>query len=484
MLVDRTTFPDIAHNYKHGNILRASGIFYYKKNKNFKTTISFLNYWKIKRDLTVTIISSLRNLDGSLIMREEIKFTNSDVINYIPNISEFDFEGSVEIEIFSLKDMVIPYAGIMVVYESKFGISMTHTYGRTYSSHEIEDGKTLLICEETCCHALLPKNQGKSYVIFHNGSTITPAQKITLSLLNYQDKRITTTISLKPLNPFQTIKLIPSEIFKNYYEFLNDKPGNVSISFSLNNSAFPRMLTVNETSNQDDFQVNHSNFNLSKNKAPRLEHGQCGYMNPVNLNDAKSEMVIYPDCEEGEYEAIVKNDVKVNFNQNHLVSIEMDSSTNNFIQFRKIDDDLPIRVHTGVRISKTDERLPSETCMGIKHARSEMKRFHWLIVAENKKFYSRIILRTFTDKLDHEKNKKNNPIILKLYSEKNNNVKEVLIDPNELLSGKRLKEIFPNAEDFLSDSFGWITIFSEYPHYDVYGTLENNHNSIAFEHSF
>jgi len=484
MLVDRTTFPDVAQFNTHGIVLRASGIFYYKKNQNFKTTISFLNYWKIKRDQNVTIISSLRNLDGSLKNREEIKFKNSEVINYVPNIQESNFEGSLEIEIFSLTDMVIPYAGILVIYESKFGISMTHTYGRTYSAHEIEEGHTLSKCEETCCHVLLPKNKGKSYAIFHNGSNVTPAQEIVLSLLNYRDERITTKVNLKSLNPYQTIKIVPSDHFKNYYEFLNDNPGNVSISFSLNNTAFPRMLTVNETVNQDDFQVNHSNFNLSKTKAPRLEDGQCGYMNPVNFNDTKSEMVIYPDCEDGEYEAVYKNEIRINFNKNHLVSVRMDSSKNNFVKFRKINDNLPIRIHTGVRISKSNKRLPSETCMGILHVKSAPKRLHWVIVAENQKFHSRVVLRTFTDEWEHEKNKKNNPLLLKLFSEKNLEPKETSIAPSELLSGKPLRDIFPDAEEFLGDSFGWLTIFSEYPHYCAYGTIENNHESISFEHSF
>jgi len=241
------------------------------------------------------------------------------------------------------------------------------------------------------------------------------------------------------------------------------------------------MLTVNESFNQDDFQVNHSNFNLSKTKSQRLESGQCGYMNPVNLNDTKSEMVIYADSEDGEYEAIYKNKVKINFNKNHLVSTVLDSSTDNFVKFRKIDDNLPIRIHTGMRISKSNKRLPSETCMGIRHARSGAKRFHWLIVAENKKFHSRVVVRTRTDELEHEKN---NPLVLKLYSEKKSEVKETSIHPSELHNGKLLSDIFQDIEGFLGDSFGWLTIFSEYKHYDVFGTIENDCESIAFEHSF
>ena len=189
-----TVFLDKAQNNTHGVVLRSSGIFYYKKSSDFKTTISLLNYWKIKRGIDVTIICSTRKLDGTLILREKIPFNTSEVINYIPHIEQSDFEGSVEVEAFSSEDLVIPYAAIMVIYESKFGISMTHTYGRIYSMHEIEEGNILPICEETCCHSLLSKGRGKSYFIFHNGSYTTHVQEPVLSLLNHMGQRITTKL--------------------------------------------------------------------------------------------------------------------------------------------------------------------------------------------------------------------------------------------------------------------------------------------------
>lgn len=71
-----------------------------------------------------------------------------------------------------------------------------------------------------------------------------------------------------------------------------------------------------------------------------------------------------------------------------------------------------------------------------------------------------------------------------MYSEKTFEVKDVSINPSELFNGKRLKDIFVDAENFLGDSFGWLSIFSEYPYYEAYVLIENNHGSIAYEHSF
>tara|TARA_B100000029_G_scaffold496962_1_gene563985 strand:- start:88 stop:1518 length:1431 start_codon:yes stop_codon:yes gene_type:complete len=475
-----TLFLDKAHKNTHGLVLRSSGIFYYKKNPNFKTTLTFLNYWKIKRELKVKLICSTRALDGSLILREEIKFTNSDVINYTPSISESNFEGSVEIEIFGLEDLVIPYAAIMVIYESKFGISMTHTYGRTYSLHEIEDGNILPIGEETCCHSLIPKKRGNSYLIFHNGGYVTPEQTVNLSLLNYAGKRITASFQLETLNPYQTVKIDPRNYFENYDVFLDEKPGNISISFTLNQSAFPRLLSVNESSDQNDFQVNHSNFNLSKIVGPKLDD-EYGYNNPPSLPNVETELIIYPDCEDGKFEAIYDNQT-VQFNKDSLTNIKIIPNKNDCIKFRKINDKLPLRIHTGIRLSKSNDLLPSETCRGIWHSKAQPKRFFWLPVAGNKKIHSRITVRPY-------KNSENNDgadinLILKLYSEKNSQILDTKVKSSILNNGAELITLFPECESFLGNSFGWLTIFSEYPFFDVTGTMENEHDSISYEHAF
>ena len=473
-------FLDKAHKNTHGLVLRSSGIFYYKKNSNFKTTISFLNYWKIKRDLKVTLICSTRNLDGNLILREKVQFENSDVINYVPSLSESSFEGSIEVEVFGLEDLVIPYAAIIVIYESKFGISMTHTYGRTYSMHEIEEGNILPIGEETCCHSLISKKQGNSYLIFHNGAYQTPEQKISLSLLNNQGQRITTTVDFHSLNAYQTIKIDPRKYFKNYDEFLNEKPGNLSISFTLNQSAFPRLLSVNESIGEDDFQVNHSNFNLSKIVGPKLDD-EYGYNNPPRLNDVKTELVIYPDCEDGEFEAIYDTE-KVQFNKDCLTSIEIIQSKNDCVKFRKINDKLPLRIHTRIRLSKSNDLLPSETCRGIWHSKAQPKRFFWLPVAGSKKLHSRITVRPYKQSDNEVKN--DTQLILKLYSEKNSQILETKTSALILNNGAELDSLFPNVDSFLDNSFGSLTIFSDYPFFDVTGTIENEHGSISYEHAF
>ena len=116
-------FISQADNYaaNFGEVFRSSAIFWVKHDDSIKTTISISNYWKYKNLLDVKVLLNIRKLDGVLLKRVLIDFDNSDVHNFVP---EKSFEGSVEVEVFGIRNMRIPYAAIMVVYECKDSISM------------------------------------------------------------------------------------------------------------------------------------------------------------------------------------------------------------------------------------------------------------------------------------------------------------------------------------------------------------------------
>ena len=50
-----------------GAAFRSSAIFY--KPKNIKTTVSFSDYWKFKNNIKVGIVSTIRRLNGGLVLR-------------------------------------------------------------------------------------------------------------------------------------------------------------------------------------------------------------------------------------------------------------------------------------------------------------------------------------------------------------------------------------------------------------------------------
>jgi len=466
-------------NHNYGHVLRSSAIFYFKKTSSFKTTISLLNYWKIKRNLETMIVASVRKMDGTLVLREDFEFNESYVINYTPNIIEESFEGSVEIEIFCLKDMVFPYPGIIAVYESKFGISMVHTYGRAYSQHEIEEGKVIKKGEEACCHGLIDSDELESFGIVHNGSLKCPSQEVTVSVLNHRGDRENVTFMLHELKPYETLKIKPKKYLPNLIKFLEGKPGYSSFSFHLNNSAFTRMLSVNQKKDSTDFQVTHSNFNFSKNVTSTVKNENCGYLIFPKILNTNQEFIVYPDCATGKYE-LIDNAGKIDqFNENKGIVIPMEDNDEILYTYKRLDGEIPSRIHSGIQVSKSPDRIVADSCVGIFTKEEPEKRFFWAICSSNSKIKSRVFLQQM-DLWNVDKKKL--PVIIKLYSDHSLESKETSIDPKILCKGKYISEIFSDAKNFLGSGYGWITIFSEHPHYIIYSTLENEHDSITFEH--
>ena len=101
-------------NYKNnfGYCLRSSSIFFIPPEP-VKTSFILSDYWKFKNNLEVVLIASFRNMDGSLVKREKIKFINKIVVELECPLGLF---GSCEIEAFSNQDLKIPYSAIMAVF--------------------------------------------------------------------------------------------------------------------------------------------------------------------------------------------------------------------------------------------------------------------------------------------------------------------------------------------------------------------------------
>ena len=142
---NKKVYLDQKDNYakNFGIAYRTSTIFYFKKTKNFATTINYMNYWPIKKSMEVAVIASLRDMKGNLLLREQVYFDKGHVVNYSPEIAGDNFEGSLEMEAIAAGNLGIPFAAMLVIYDAKDSVSIVHGYTRTYSTHEVEEGKTI-----------------------------------------------------------------------------------------------------------------------------------------------------------------------------------------------------------------------------------------------------------------------------------------------------------------------------------------------------
>ena len=359
-------------NYKKsfGIAYRSSTIFYFKKDKNFSTFINFMDYWKIKKSLKVMIIASLRDMSGKLIFREQLYFDKGNVINYSPKIEDAEFEGSLEVEAIANENLGIPFAAILVIYEAKNSVSMVHGYTRTYTPHEIEEGRIIDTGEEAglVCR---DDNDVRSFLIGHNGIYKQKPQKIKLWISNSSGKTLEKEIEFKELMPYETFKIIPANYFKNLVEFLDNKPGNCAISYRLS-GGFTRLVVGNETIKGDEFQVLHSNFNYGRHDPGYIKGNSEGYYSyPFTPLHDHQVTHVDPFSATGKFE-ISSNTKKINFISKKREDIQMEQEV---LKIKRLDGDLPARINIvfSAFLKGAKCKLPMESARGFYHTQRPPK---------------------------------------------------------------------------------------------------------------
>ena len=133
------------HSTTKKPILRSSGIFPVIQNQHYSSSIHFLGYWFLKRNIPeLTLDITLRNVDGKTLLQktEIIDIAKAFSVNLSSLLSEVDFDiknnflGSIEIEFHSTKDLVFPYPALVLEYHNEKFNTCVHTLGRIYNDPE------------------------------------------------------------------------------------------------------------------------------------------------------------------------------------------------------------------------------------------------------------------------------------------------------------------------------------------------------------
>jgi hypothetical protein len=478
----RTFIQQTDHYRKSGfgNVLRSSGIFYYRRDENFQTTVTFMNYWKVKRDLDVTVLASLRDMEGCLISREELPFDQGQVRNYAPEAPTQSFEGSVEIEVFALQNMVIPFAAIIAVYETDLAVSMTHNYARSYSSHEIEEGRTITDGEESCW--TLRDGQGtRSFAIFHNGIDRQPAQTASFTVTRADGERRNVDFALPDLPSYASYKFVPADHFPDLDGYLDGQPGNGSLSYKLN-KAFTRMLIGNERAATGDMQVTHSNFNYSRHKTDEVDRpGAAAFMMMPDGGIEGYRVRVYPDSDIGDYQITNSDGTRFDFANTDIIEVPAPSGE---ITFRKVAGGLPTRLVTAIVGNPGDGLLPFELSLGVLHEARPPKRMWWAPTVSDATRDGAVVATCYEELYGPYEGQ---PVNIKLYSQETHDVIETDLDEAQVRRaniGLPLDEILPGASKHLGGNIGWFTWYSEYGGFQVFTKLARPGGNYAMEHGF
>lgn len=463
-----------------GIVNRSSTVFYFVQGGGKQTTVSFMNYWQEKNNLSTLIIASVRTMSGDLVFREQLNFEKGSVINYSPRFSETVFEGSIEIETFATVNLRIPYSAIVAVYKYPRSQSMVHSYSRVYSPHEVEEGRIITDGEESCW-TIRDKEGFRSVGVFHNGTIPQVAQTAVLEVINSSNNSRSFEVDLPSLSPYETIKLYPSDHFLGLSEFLDGQPGNASVSFKTGNS-FTRMLVGNESVDGSEFQITHSNFNYSKHITDQLSKSDTAYMNVPQFTMGQTEVVVYPDSSPGEYQA-EGDGFEVTFESGQRVMLPGNEQV---IRFTRKDGVFPTRLVTGLsgKITNAEVKLPFEISLGVHHSERPPSRSRWGLVATDDVLRSRIVVHD----LDYLYGGiGNEQLEFLLFSATSKLPMRTRVDPLQLMdvgSDTFIDDIFPEAHDFLSGELGHYFVRPNYGGLMIYSTLEGPNGSMTTEHCF
>lgn len=464
-----------------GDVLRSSAIFYVRQSAAMSTTISFMDYWKAKRGIDVAVVATTRAMDGSLLGRNRLRFSEGEVINFQPELGGAD-EGSVEIEIISTENLVFPYPALMALYESRNGISMVHSYARAYSRHEVEESKTVTRGEESNW-TLRDSATIRSFCVFHNGASEQPAQTLGLIVRSMDGRRRDVDIEISALKPYQSYKLVPAEHIPDLSSFLDGTPGQATLSFKLNES-FTRMLVGNETLGGDDLQVTHSDFNFNIHTTDRVDDpGVSGFLRVPMLKDMERWVVVYPEQDPGRY-TVTDGQQAIEFSSGEPLEIAAQNGNAMFV-FTKTDTEFPTRINTGIGCTASPDRIPSEPSLGVMHKKVPEKRMTWGPCALSDHLDTDIVVHAYDDifgpaPADAE-------LCFRLYGASRQGYVEQIRPCKDLEAfdaGVPLEDVFPDARDYLNGAPGYFTLYSEYGGLKAYVVMKKPGGSATLEHCF
>lgn len=264
-------FKHREHELAPAHVTRSSALFYVLQSDAVRTELLLFNYWRHKRGLEgLTLALTLRELGGAVLLRESERMTFtgartlkvSDLLQRACLASQ-DFEGSLEVEILSDANLVIPYPAVVVRYHGDGWHSTTHSYSRVLSESSGDSRARIDAVQQTCegNWTVHPDADIQTFFVVHNGPREIPAHDLRLTLVNSEGERLTAVVPRVAYRPHETRRYQPSR-YLDVRGHLAGRPGCLEVSTHVT-GVFPRMLCGHERASDGALSVDHSNFNYT-----------------------------------------------------------------------------------------------------------------------------------------------------------------------------------------------------------------------------
>jgi hypothetical protein len=500
-------------------VFRSSAIFPVLHNSDISSKILFLSYWLKKRDIPeVSLLVTLRNNNGKVIHRRNsiINMTKSFVIEIkdLLESTQNNFTGSLELEVFSTRDMVFPYPAFVLCYYNDTSITSVHTVGRIFNDLEdfIENENRKV---PEAGFDIYSNSNFEPFIAFTNGPIVNENGTVNYEIINNKSEKLKGNFSLGRIEPYATLFLKFNQHINNLSEFLNDKVGTIKISHNFE-GFFPRFLAGNiqksitysfthsyydctSCSNENDY------WNLSDTR-----FYDSSILIPLYLqNDFYTDLVLYPNFSPSEFsltldfhnndgnlikripDHIFINSAEQSFTKIHFSTIieENNISCNDVSSVNIIADwkgkRIPTRLKLGLNVGIKNKpvTLPCNICFAPNVGNPVIEKkpgtSHWAPLLNSKNSFFAI-----TNSAPLKNYSKFAQCTMQFFREDDDDKieKNLEISPNGIFNFNLSQE--NEICSFLNDKPGWVYITSDNPY--IYGWYFESHSSgsVAGDHFF
>lgn len=501
-------------------VYRGSAIFPVISNNKLDSRILFMGYWLVKNALDeIGLLITLRSQHGKILFRKTQQITTPSAreINIKGLLKEAehhdnDFLGSVELEVFSCRDLVFPYPAFVLNYYNEYGSAAVHTTGRIYN--DLEDQISNESSVKECGFDLFPGEDMDPFFTFVNGYDKYESTPIDIELIISSGLVYSGSIDLGKIEPFEAL-IVRLKDFLPIDKYLDGQVGTIKIGHSLN-GFFPRFIAGNLSKSTGAASITHTFYDNSNNTSDSAywenEHidmmYDAGIFIPLFLEkDLYTQLKLYPIYSPSEHilHILFFNESGMNLhtlnNFKHITSefsefieIDFEQLINELklpkselkgamlIKEWKDKSKIPTRLKYGLNVGKRNSKfdLPTNICFGSQisniNIASKPSTFKWCPLLNNG--YSIVVIE--------------NSSFLKNY----NRVAdiEVTFYRTDLHVIKRTYQLLPNGQirlsldeeikEFASNEAVWVTINANNPFIKAWYFEFNESGIVGGDHSF
>lgn len=503
-------------------VMKSSAIFPCIVRGELDTRILFMGYWLIKRGIPeISILRTLRDDGGSILFRQlqvvdDVRAFEISVRNILDEVDYAvdTFIGSIELEIFSTRDLMFPYPAFVLNYDSPAASTVVHTTGRIYNDFEdLKENDDIQVPEAG--FDVLPREGVEPYFAFVNGTVACADARIRLELINSSQARMEKTLELGDLSPYQVC-------FVRFLEerdraFLEGGKGTVILHHDLR-GFFPRLIAGHMIESADVISLTHTFYDTTQHRTDdaywhnadpdRFEDSTVAF--PVQIGgNSYTEFVVYPNHaptnmrfdlllwdDEGRFVAKADNVFAIQAGEFKLTHIDIgdafaadvndnDRDRNYCAQvIIRADGPIPARLKFGLNLGTRDDLdLPSNICFNARvpdpAVLGKPSAFKWAPLRADSD--STLVLTNFSFERAYETSAS---VRLRFWGQNSGESieREITIPPN----GSYWFRLADHAQivDKFGEKSGWVTCEADNPFMSGWYIFDAGRGVIGADHSF